>query len=389
MGKNILYIANYYLKDVIDQRNAKPFVSQAGQNKSAYIIDMLETGGNQVTVWSNAWTGSRSLRFYKGFQSKQNPDVYYSDIFGAPFFNVYFCKRSCKKFIQKRQKEQPIDMIVFYNMRLENAPAALYAKKKYGIPIILQYEDGLTQDATVKGIKKWLYARMEKKTLPNLDGAFLVNSKIRVPCPAVTIRGAVHKNNTAKVERRDDQRNPIPKLLFASTLDRQRGIEVLLKALEYTKSKFVLWITGKGEAVEQIKANADERVEYLGFLDYEAYQDTLRNADICINAQLAHHEFGNFSFPSKICEYLSAKKLVVSSDVADAKEALSDVAFIYGDDDPAKLADAMERAISVWQDAEKYRQYLFGMDRFIEENSMEKVAENVNRLLDRIEGGWK
>ncbi len=391
MGKNILYIANYYLEDVIDQRGAREFISQAGQNKSAYIIDMLKAGGNHVTVWSNAWTDSKSFRFYRGFQSVLDPDVYYSDIFGAPFFNVYCCKKSCKKFIERQQKRQQIDTIVFYNMRLENAPVARYAKKKFGIPIILQYEDGLTQDARVTGIKKKLYARMERKTLPELSGAFLVNSQIPVCCPSVTIRGAIRKKRTSKKESsagdnwgRHSGRRPV--LLFASTLDRQRGIDVLLRALQYTTADFVLQITGKGEGLARVREFADERVEYLGYLDYEAYQDTLRNADICISAQLSHHEFGSFSFPSKICEYLSEGKLVVSSDVADAKTALSGIAFLYEDDDPQKLARALEQAIWTWQDETKYREYMSGIDRFIEENSMEKIAGEVNRLLNQITG---
>lgn len=386
MNRHILYISNYYLNDVIQQRNSKPFISQAGQNKSTYIIDMLKEGGNKVTVWSNAWTNSTSFKAYCGFQSKLNSDVYYADIIGIPFLNAWACQRSCKKFIKEFLKKEKIDAIVFYNMRMENAPVALWAKKKYGIPIILQYEDGLTQDANVGGIKKWIYEKIEKKTLPQLDGAFLVNSKISVDCPSVVIRGVI-RDTDSKGEKKTtelEQKKHAPTILFASTLDKQRGIHCLLDALAYTKADFKLQLTGRGEGEKHIRECDDRRIAYLGFLDYVTYRQVLNEADICVNAQLAHHEFGNFSFPSKICEYLSERKLVVSSDVADAKEVLKDIAFVYEDDDPKKLAEAIERAIAVWKLEDERQQYQERIEAFVADNSIHKIAENVNQLLDEI-----
>ena len=384
LGKNILYVTNYYLEDVIAQRHSGPYISQAGQNKGQYMIDMFEYGGNNVTVWSNAWTNSHSLRFYKGFQSKVNPKVYYSDIVGAPLLNALVCYWSSKKFLRKLVKNKQIDAIVFYNMRLENSKLALYAKKKLDIPIILQYEDGLTTDAHISPIKRRIFGKMEKSVLQSLDGAFLVNSKLNVPCPSVVIRGAIREK---KNHDKTYVRNEIPQLLFASTLDKQRGVSVLLEALKHIQDELILKISGRGDAESEIKKCADDRVQFLGYLTYEQYQEQLENADICINAQLAHHEFGNFSFPSKIFEYMSAGKVVVSSDVADAEDALGDTLIIYHEDNPLKLANALKEAIKVCKDEKLWMQYQTRMRRVIEENSIDNVAKRVNTLLDNIVKG--
>lgn len=377
MGKNILYIANYYLDDVIEQRNSAPYISQAGQNKSTYMIEMLRTGGNAVTIWSNAWTKSTGFHYYKGFQSKLDERVFYSDIFGAPFLNVYTCRKSCKRFIDQYEKKHHFDVIVFYNMRLEGAPVALYAKKKYGTKIVLQYEDGLVQDAGITGLKKWLYRRMEKKTMPKLDGAFLVNGKLKVPCPSVVVRGALvdQKPNRATATGHS------PRLLFASTLDEQRGIGVLLEALAYTDEEFELQITGRGSLVEQVAKCKDPRVKVLGFLDYEEYKRVLQASDICINAQLAHGNFGNYSFPSKIYEYLSYHKLVVSSDVADAKEALRGIAFVYEKDSARELAKTIDEAIRVWSNPESRESYDIAITKYIHENSIHEIAKQANQMI--------
>lgn len=401
MGKNILYVTNYYLEDVIEQRQSQPYISQAGQNKGKYIVDMLEHGGNHVTIWSNAWTNSRSFRFFKGFQSKINENVYYSDIIGIPGLNALMCLSSSKRFLKRYVKEHKMDVLVFYNMRLENSKLALYAKKHFEIPIVLQYEDGLTTDAHITGIKRRVYQKMENNVLNELDGAFLVNSKISVPCPSVVIRGAIREMektvgeeagsvtaDTGNAERQAvsevDRAEKIPTILFASTLDRQRGIEVVMEALKYTDAEFKLQITGRGDKEELAKNSEDKRVEFLGYLDYETYQQKLREADICLNAQLAHHEFGNFSFPSKIFEYLSAGKLVISSDVADAEEALGDALLIYHKDSPEELAKMLERAISIRKSTGEWKYYQEKIAEVIRDNSMDQVAYRVNALLDKI-----
>lgn len=379
MGKRILYVTNYYLEDVIKQRHSQPYISQAGQNKGKYIIDMLEAGGNEVIVWSNAWTSSRSFQFYQGFQSKENPKVYYADIFGAPGLNAYTCFLSSKRFLKRFVKEKKIDALVFYNMRLENSKLALYAKKHLHIPIILQYEDGLTNDAHIRGIKRFIYQNMEHKVLSELDGAFLVNSQIKVSCPYVVIRGAIREENRGETVQQ--KKHQIPKLLFSSTLDKQRGIEVLLEALNYTTTDFELTITGRGEAEEKIRNTKDTRIRFLGYLDYETYKKELSETDICLNVQLAHHEFGNFSFPSKIFEYLSSGKLVVSSDVADAKAALGDTLIIYENDEPKQLAEAIDKAIAIWNNSKEYQEYQKKIAKIVEDNSIQKVAQKVNKLL--------
>lgn len=383
MERTILYVTNYYREDVIAQRHSEPFISQAGQNKGRYIMDVLAQGKNRVLVWSNAWTGSRSFRFYRGFASKLQENLYYSSILGVPFFNAVSCYFSSRRFLKRYLKDHTLDAMIIYNMRLENSLLALYAKKHYGIPLILQYEDGLTTDAHIGGWKRLVYGRMEKKVFAALDGAFLVNSKIKVPCEAVVIRGAMKALPEpflfAPVTKK-------PKLLFASTLDTQRGINVLLDALSYTKEDFTLTITGRGEAEEKIRACGDKRIRFLGYLDYETYKKELADADICINAQLANHAFAEFSFPSKIYEYLSAGKLVISSDMADVEEALGGAGIVYHDDAPEKLAEAIDRAIALKRDDAANERQRERILRVVEENSIGRVAEKVNQLLDKVSG---
>jgi glycosyltransferase involved in cell wall biosynthesis len=122
----------------------------------------------------------------------------------------------------------------------------------------------------------------------------------------------------------------------------------------------------------------------LGFLSYEEYKEVLAKADICINAQLAGGTFGNYSFPSKLYEYLSCHKLIVSSDVADVRDALAEIAFIYEGDSAGELAGQIDRAIAVWRDPSQKAAYDEAMTQFIDRNSMDEIAKQTNQMLARL-----
>ena len=379
MEKNILYITNYYLEDVVQERKSQRLISQAGQNKSKYIIDVLEKSGNNVTVLSNAW--AIDGKFHKSFQSNIDGRVIYSGILGIPIITVISCYLSGRRILRRLERKRKIDAIVFYNMRLENSLLVMYAKRKYSTKLVLQFEDGMSLDNNINPIKRFIYRKLEKRILKKIDAAFLVNSKIKVECPSLVIRGAIRNSSTGIFFGKQQE---VPKILFASTLDEQRGSKVLLESLDYIKTPFELIITGKGECADLFVNCKDPRVKFRGFLSYNEYTEELEKSDICINAQLTKKEFGNFSFPSKIYEYISARKIVVSSDVADAESAVGDVAFIYHNDSPINLAKALEQAIDMLHNKEEYTELNKKIDKFIDENSLKNVSKKVDDFLEMV-----
>lgn len=382
--KNILYIGYYYKNDVIEQRESAPYISQAGMNKMNFLRKVFEAAGYHTFIFSNAWTNSRSFRKYKGFWSKEDPDVYYSDIFGAPVLNAISCIRSGKRFIRTFMKTHTLDYVVFYNMRWETSALACYIQKRYHVPIILEYEDGLETDLNNSKGKRRFYARLEQKVKSRINGAILVNSMLREKfiCPSMISRGGtIQQEGSMPCPAKTEPK----KFLFASTLDDQRGLTVLLGAMEHLKADCKLLITGRGELEDKLKEVKDERIEYLGYLSYEDYCKVLKDADVCICAQRSKASFGQVSFPSKIFEYMSAHKLVITSDVADASAYLKDVALVYTEDDPKRLAVCMQMAIDIYDDKEKHDYYARQIEACIQENSVEETAKTFRDFVAEID----
>ena len=75
---------------------------------------------------------------------------------------------------------------------------------------------------------------------------------------------------------------------------------------------------------------------------------------------------------------------MISSDVADTKEALGDTLILYGEDNPGQLAAAIDRAIAIQKNEKERQIYQNKIAAVVEQNTIDKVAERVNRLLEKV-----
>lgn len=104
--------------------------------------------------------------------------------------------------------------------------------------------------------------------------------------------------------------------MYAGTLEPVTGIDILIDALELIKDGSVeLWISGKGSLALEIeeKAKTDNRIKYLGCIEYDEYLKKLQTADVLINPRNMSLPENLNNFPSKIMEYLATGKRIVST----------------------------------------------------------------------------
>ena len=81
-------------------------------------------------------------------------------------FNLYWICRHFRKY----------QLVVFYNYHKEYFLPAWVGKKWFGLPILMDYEDGLFLD---KGYQSPLYRYLEKAAYRETDGFFLVNGNLK------------------------------------------------------------------------------------------------------------------------------------------------------------------------------------------------------------------
>jgi len=105
-------------------------------------------------------------------------------------------------------------------------------------------------------------------------------------------------------------------IMYAGGLSEAYGVRLLIDAfgmLEY--ANFRLWLFGKGDLEQYAKdaAAKDSRVIYWGFKDNRFVMNKEREATVLINPRPSGQDFTNFSFPSKILEYMLSGNPVVTT----------------------------------------------------------------------------
>lgn len=378
--KNILYLNNFMLEDVINERNNENIFSQPANNKINGIRKSLEANGCKVTLLSSGLVNNKKFKFYKTQKSTLDNKLIYCSIIDVPLINTMSSLISMYLKIRKFNKEKKIDNIIFYNYKPEVAWAAFLAKKLLHIPITVEYEDGYNSVEGMGKLKFYLFKLTEEYVGKNIDSAILVNSILRekINVPNVIVRGVVDENFLRQCDLPKNNNEKIT-IVYSGGLDKERGIEVLLNSLDYINYDFELIISGKGCLEYKVIEKKDSRINYLGFTSYDIVKSTLRNADILVNCQLENHDFGQVSFPSKIFEYIATKNRIVSSRVADIEDFAGECFYFYKEDNPKYLADALKMAI---RDIENDRnQYKCNIVKLCEDNTYINVGKKILKIL--------
>lgn len=165
--------------------------------------------------------------------------------------------------------------------------------------------------------------------------------------------------------------------MYSGLLSKVTGVDILLQiASEIEEKNFRLWISGKGDLEQQVRgaAEKDERICYLGHMEYDEYIKTLKNADVLINPRNMNLPENQNNFPSKVMDYLATGKTVVSSKFVGWEKFGENIIFY---DDVDMLKQEMEKCISgqyAKEDVyEKNRQMALG---YLWRNQLKRILGN-------------
>lgn len=371
--RKILYLNNFMTETVMKSRKNQNIYSQPANNKIAGITEALTTNNCEVKILSSGLVNSKSGRFYKGMKERAlNVEVFYCPIIDVPLINIISSILFTYRQIKKENAERKVDNIIFYNYKPEVAWAAWLAKKKLGIPITVEYEDGYAHVSEIHGLKARIFNFTEEKVKKCVDSAILVNSHLKkhYSVPSVIVRGIVNKDFFRKCKEYEKKKNSKFMILYAGGLDKERGIGIFLESLKYNDLDCNVIISGKGDILCD-----DSRVEFKGFIPYEEVQQLLMQSDLLVQCQLSQNAFANASFPSKLFEYIATGNTIVSSDIDEVKKFAGDAFVYYENDDPKKLAEAIKL---VYNGREQLKEKI---DTLCKNNMPEAVGKDIMKIL--------
>jgi glycosyltransferase involved in cell wall biosynthesis len=176
--------------------------------------------------------------------------------------------------------------------------------------------------------------------------------------------------------------------MFAGRFDRTRGIYTLLDVLPSLSigDDVEFWISGYGpdEEVEQVgkavEQLGDDRVEFFGTLPWDEYRESLASADIFLNLQDPAAEISEYTFPSKLLDFMSVGGVVVSTDMSDLRETFGDLFhFVEGSESPE---ETLQETIGSYRRGECVEECERAQAWIREHCSHEQVGEDILSLFD-------
>tara|TARA_B110001450_G_scaffold238959_1_gene246413 strand:- start:1664 stop:2434 length:771 start_codon:yes stop_codon:yes gene_type:complete len=152
--------------------------------------------------------------------------------------------------------------------------------------------------------------------LKKINGVIVLNSNIKVNVNQQLLPGLLIDDEIKIVKQNSINRN----VLLSGSLGKTTGLILALECFSSNKT-CDLYISGRPYGFKENEFNEiiesytrkHQNIHFLGLLDYDSYLKLVDKCDIALSLRNPNDPEHQFNFPSKILEYLSKSKIVISS----------------------------------------------------------------------------
>lgn len=217
-----------------------------------------------------------------------------------------------------------------------------------------------------------------------IDAFLLFNQEavqeLEITKPYYVTRPGLEPNNfDGKRYSRNDKDFTI---LYTGTLINYNGIMELLRGFtKIEEENFKLRIFGSGPLEDTVMkySQKDKRIFYGGLVESGRLEEEYDNADLLINFRKTDHIVAKLSFPSKLIEYISKRKPILSTNLdfnSDIKKGLYII-----DELDSKLIKNKIKAIELDNDENKNKKINIAYQNLIEEFNWEKIVFEIEAFF--------
>ncbi len=286
--------------------------------------------------------------------------------------------------------------IMVYNTYTPPLPFVYWMGKLTGSKsIAILYDLGMPpKQLQLSGLKKLIYRFVEffaKRYIPRLNGRIVINENIANDyAPGkhfLLVDGGISSSIIVRLFDLVEKKNRAKTVfLCAGSLWGANGTKLIVETLQNNKNPNIeMWFAGGGPDVEYIKSAAqnDERIKYKGKLNLNQLFELYEQADILMNIRVTNGSEGDYLFPSKIIEYLTIGKYVVTTEVAHIGREYGHLCKVLENNGPEKLSLAMDELTEV-TGAELLRLGKIARQFMLENHTWEqqssKIIDYINKL---------
>ena len=284
--KNIM--DNLFICHIVPSERTKEFnASQAGNNFCLKLI--------------NGGCFSKALSIVPpsyDFQTQKNSGVFYLSTFST---NRFFAALKLA-FIQLKTAfvAKKCDCVWFYNIWYLNFITYIFCKFFLRKKVYVIFADNTPSKRRFSFENFFFYLVNRANGIISLSARSALDNENLYVKPGIidrTTNWYASKNKKLK-------------LLISGAIKEYTGVKLLKEWLE-TNPDYDIYISGYNYA--KIDFSIYKNVHYLGLISYEEYLNVLKICNVCLSLRDPHCIENQNNFPSKILEYLSYNKVVIST----------------------------------------------------------------------------
>lgn len=309
-----------------------------------FSITCLNKPGGSYWPYDEFILGRKKPHFFR--------DIYGKEIrfINLPKIRTYLSSRAYLLAFKSiiRNSGSP-SLAVFFNITVQNIKLFHVLKYQYNIPCVILAADIPSKENSES--KMYMDACEEAEGTIYLSRSEFLNSPLK---NKIHIDGGISKKIL------DYRFNNIPKaksyFMYTGAFESYCGVDLILDSLKYAKNDFQLIICGTCKNKNLLtRFESDSRIEYKGFVSEETLEELSRHALGFINSYLPSAPECEGKFPSKLFEYLSYGRPVVSTLTSGISPDFEEVLFVVKEENANKMAKQLDIIVNKYNSDDNFQ----------------------------------
>ena len=296
------------------------------------------------------------------------PPSYRINVIQDELYTYYSSKKSNKVFtflshvlnsFRLARSLRNVDSIWFYNVASTSIFVYVLLRFVYCRKVYVILADH------TPGKKKISYQNFLQWLITKSHGIISLSVRTKITHKKLIVIPGIIPHSEIRQEKRELNKNL--KFLFSGTLSAVTGFEMALKVFSHVPHA-ELYVSGNGVFPDEYRQY--KNIHFKGFMDYAEYRKLYEDIDICLNFRDPELPENQNNFPSKVLEYFSMNKIVIST--MEYPE-LHDAKYIICDNDEDKLIQRINEILKA--DVALLYPYMDNTS-FLERNITEECWQN-------------
>ena len=326
-------------------------ISPAANNWQRGLIEPLAKKGTSIIMLGHTpepiWPRGNLQINYDKYKSGNSITCYLTGYLNAPFIrNKILISRYWSLLQNIIKANGKPKCVITYNPYPHNSETAIKLQKKLKIPWICIVADMPTSKTEISKHKDYI---------AHSDGVIFLswdmykNSKSPIK---LHLEGGVTQVKSPANIINPNTVTDKKIIVYAGSLTKWGGVDLLIEAFKLiNRTDIELWICGPGKnSTVEYENKTNQNINYLGFVNKKKLNEIYETASIFVNPRPSNITGNEYNFPSKLFEYMSYLKPIVSTKTLGISPEYENILIVCENESPLTISEKINYVLD-WDES--------------------------------------